>query len=117
MFQGIRRICEQATAEDRVWNPDLGDTDWVEAVHNAMENFKDESFILQYLSPKVIRDLRLFTVLDDSAREELYITAIHNSDGYQTIREQLAAHYNLGDIIPNIQVHRVNVRGDRALVL
>jgi stage V sporulation protein R len=27
-----------------------------------MSSFKDESFILQYLSPKVIRDLKLFSI-------------------------------------------------------
>ena len=117
IFQDIRRICETPTDEDRLWFPDIAGGDWLEAVHFAMENFKDESFILQYLSPKVIRDLRLFTVFDDSEASELRITAIHNNDGYQAIRERLAAQYNLGDQQPNIQVHRVNVRGDRALTL
>ena len=117
IFQDIRRICEAPTEEDRLWFPDMAGGDWLDAVHFAMENFKDESFILQYLSPKVMRDLRLFAVLDDSAASELRITAIHNGDGYQAIRERLAAQYNLGDQQPNIQVHRVNVRGDRALTL
>lgn len=31
----------------------------------AMRNFKDESFITQYLSPKLIRDLKLFSIMDD----------------------------------------------------
>ena len=30
-----------------------------------MRNFKDESFIAQYLSPQLMRDLRLFSILDD----------------------------------------------------
>ncbi|QIB65042.1 SpoVR family protein [Kineobactrum salinum] len=117
IFQDIRRICEQPTEEDRIWFPDLVNSDWLEAVHFAMENFKDESFILQYLSPKVIRDLKLFAVFDDADDNELVITAIHNSDGYQAIRERLAALYNLGSIQPNIQIHHVNIRGDRALTL
>ena len=33
-----------------------------------MRNFKDESFIGQYLSPKVMRDMRLFAILDDEHR-------------------------------------------------
>src|SRR5690606_32270880 len=53
IFQDIRRICEAPTEEDRLWFPDMAGGDWLDAVHFAMENFKDESFILQYLSPKV----------------------------------------------------------------
>ncbi|MCK9503900.1 MAG: SpoVR family protein [Porticoccaceae bacterium] len=117
IFKDIRRICEQPTAEDRLWFPDLVDSDWLEALHFAMENFKDESFILQYLSPQVIRELKLFSVFDDSDADKLLITAIHNNDGYQAIREELASLYNLGDNQPNIQIHRVNIRGDRALIL
>lgn len=117
MFQDIRRICEQPTPEDREWFPDLAGTDWLEAVHFAMENFKDESFILQYLSPKVIRDLKLFAVFDDAEQSELEVTAIHNQNGYQKIREELAGLYNLGNMQPNIQVYNVNMRGDRALTL
>ena len=35
----------------------------------AMRNFKDESFIGQYLSPKLMRDLRLFSIVDDEHAE------------------------------------------------
>ncbi len=82
-----------------------------------MENFKDESFILQYLSPKVIRDLKLFTLFDDSGQEDMEITAIHDDKGYQSIRESLAADYNLSEQTPNIQILKVDVRGDRSLTL
>ena len=37
--------------------------------------------------------------------------------GYQTIKEKLSAQYNLSNLEPNIQVHNVNVRGDRSLTL
>jgi len=117
MFQDIRRICEHPTEEDRRWFPDLAGSDWLEAVHFAMENFKDESFILQYLSPRVIRELRLFTVLDDEENEGLEVNAIHDERGYQRIREELAGLYNLGNMQPNIQVWNVDVRGDRSLTL
>ncbi|MFA5630917.1 MAG: SpoVR family protein [Porticoccaceae bacterium] len=117
MFRDIRRICEEPTAEDYEWFPEIAGSDWLDTLHFAMANFKDESFILQYLSPQVIRELKLFSVYDDSDEDVLTITAIHNEMGYQAIREQLAALYNLGDNQPNIQVHRVNIRGDRALIL
>ncbi|MFK0571021.1 SpoVR family protein [Endozoicomonas sp.] len=117
MFMDIRRICENPTDEDREWFPDIAGSDWLDTVHFAMQNFKDESFILQFLSPKVMRDLRLFSILDDEARSYLEVDSIHDEPGYKTIRESLAAQYNLGNREPNIQVYNVNVRGDRMLTL
>jgi stage V sporulation protein R len=55
MYTDLRRICEHPTDEDREWFPQLAGTPWLPALHHAMRNFKDESFIGQYLSPKVIR--------------------------------------------------------------
>jgi spore cortex formation protein SpoVR/YcgB (stage V sporulation) len=82
-----------------------------------MKNFKDESFILQFLSPKVIRDLKLFSILDDDRKDELLVPAIHDENGYRTIRELLAAQYNLGNREPNVQVWSVDRRGDRSMTL
>lgn len=117
MFQDLRRICEQPTEEDRHWFPDIAGSDWVATLKFAMENFKDESFIQQYLSPKVMRDLKLFSVLDDDQDDALVVPAIHDENGYRVLREQLAAQYNLGNREPNIQVWNVNLRGDRSLHL
>ncbi|MGI9274695.1 MAG: SpoVR family protein [Endozoicomonas sp.] len=117
IFQDIRRICEDPTEEDRYWFPEMAGTDWLEAVHFAMKNFKDESFLLQYLSPKVMRDMRLFCINDDEKESFLEVSAIHDETGYRALRESLAAQYNLGNREPNIQVYNVNVRGDRSLTL
>ena len=117
IFQDIRRMCEEPTEEDKYWFPDIAGSDWLETVHFAMKNFKDESFILQYLSPKVMRDMRLFCINDDEGNPYLEVHAIHNESGYRSLRESLAAQYNLGNREPNIQVYNVNVRGDRSLTL
>lgn len=82
-----------------------------------MRNFKDESFIAQYLSPKLIRDLKLFAVVDDDQEEKLEIAAIHDDAGYRQVRQLLAEQYNLGNREPNIQVYNVDVYGDRSLTL
>jgi spore cortex formation protein SpoVR/YcgB (stage V sporulation) len=117
MFRDIRRICEDPTDEDREWFPDLAGSDWLDAVHFAMENFKDESFISQYLSPKLIRDFKLFAISDDDHKNHIEVSAIHDDPGYRKIREKLAAQYNLSNLEPNIQVFNVDVRGDRSLTL
>jgi len=117
MYSDIRRVCEEPTDEDREWFPDFAGKPWLEVLDHAMRNFKDESFILQFLSPKVMRDLRLFGVVDDDEQSELEITAIHDSSGYRRVRELLASQYNLSDRDPNIQIVAADVRGDRSLTL
>jgi spore cortex formation protein SpoVR/YcgB (stage V sporulation) len=117
MMCDIRRICEEPTDEDRHWFPDIAGSDWLEALHFAMRNFKDESFILQYLSPKVMRDLKLFHIIDDDKQSTIQVNAIHDESGYKKVREALASQYNLSNREPDIQVVSVDVRGDRSLTL
>ncbi|EOS93446.1 SpoVR family protein [Erwinia tracheiphila] len=117
MFQDIKRICQTPTDEDHHWFPDIAGSDWLETLHFAMREFKDESFISQFLSPKVMRDFRLFTVMDDDRNNFLEIAAIHDEAGYRTVRQQLSAQYNLSNLEPNIQVYGVDLRGDRSLTL
>jgi stage V sporulation protein R len=117
MYTDIQRICEKPTAEDREWFPDLVDKPWLPVLDHAMRNFKDESFIGQYLSPKLMRDLRLFAIRDDEREGELEVAAIHDDAGYKRVRESLSRQYDLSTREPNIQVWNVNLRGDRSLTL
>jgi spore cortex formation protein SpoVR/YcgB (stage V sporulation) len=117
MMSDIRRMCENPTDEDKEWFPEIAGTDWIKSLDFAMRNFKDESFIAQYLSPKLIRELKLFSVLDDDTKNTLEITAIHNDSGYRKLRNALVEQYNLSTREPNIQVYNVNLRGDRSLTL
>ena len=117
MMQDIRRICEHPTEEDIKWFPHLANTDWLTSLDTAMRNFKDESFIAQYLSPKLIRELKLFHIVDDDNHPELMVGAIHNEQGYQTIREALSRQYNMGNLELDIQVFSVDMEGDRSLTL
>ena len=117
MMRDIRRICEEPTDEDRHWFPDFAGQDWRKVLDFAMRNYKDESFIAQYLSPTLMRDFRLFAVCDDDREDTLAITAIHEEAGYRALRQALADQYNLGSREPNIQVFNVDRRGDRSLTL
>ena len=117
MWQDIRRICEAPTDEDRRWFPDIAGSDWRETFDFAMRNFKDESFVAQFLSPKVMRDFRLFAILDDDKDTRLKVSAIHDEAGYRRVREILSDNYNLGSREPNLQVWEVDLRGDRSLTL
>nr|WP_294865106.1 SpoVR family protein [uncultured Pseudogulbenkiania sp.] len=117
MYQDIKRICEEPTEEDRLWFPDIAGSNWQQTLDFAMKNFKDESFVSQYLSPKLIRDFRFFSIRDDDRDSTLLVSAIHDDEGYRDVRQKLSEQYNLGSREPNIQVWSVNVRGDRGLTL
>jgi len=117
MMRDIRRICENPTDEDKRWFPEFAGSDWLTTLHFAMENFKDESFVQQFLSPKVIRDFHLFSIVDDDESETIDVNAIHDDSGYRSVREALAMQYNLSSREPNIQVHEVDIRGDRSIIL
>jgi spore cortex formation protein SpoVR/YcgB (stage V sporulation) len=117
MFMDIKRMCTDPTPEDYEFMPDVAGKDWLDMVHFAMKNFKDESFISQFLSPKVMRDFKLFAIHDNEQNDYVEISAIHDEVGYRKIREKLSAQYNLSNLEPNIQVYDVDMRGDRSLTL
>jgi spore cortex formation protein SpoVR/YcgB (stage V sporulation) len=117
MWRDLRRICEQPDNEDREWFPSIAGSNWRQTAEFAMQNFKDESFIAQYLSPRLMREFRFFSVLDDDARAKLQVASIHDTSGYRELRSQLSDQYNLGSREPNIQVWNVDRQGDRSLTL
>jgi len=117
MYTDIKRICEHPTDEDREWFPNFAGQPWLPTLDHAMRNFKDESFVGQYLSPKLMRDMRLFAIVDDEKAENLEVSAIHDPSGFKRLREALSRQYDLSSREPDIQVWNVNLRGDRALTL
>ena len=48
-------------------------------LRQAWVDYRDESFILQFLSPKLMRDFRLFAVHDDAKESAMDVAAIHTS--------------------------------------
>ena len=120
MYKDIERVSMEPTQEDRDWfhNQEwVGNGDWLKNVKWAIENFKDESFIQQFLSPKVMRDFKMFNIRDDESDPKLEVAGIHNEQGYKNVREALSKQYNLGYRVPDIQVYDVDKWGDRSMTL
>jgi stage V sporulation protein R len=118
MMRDIERVCTEPTDEDREWFPDIaGNGDAVGTLKRAWADFRDESFVRQYLSPKVMRDFHFFKLDDSGDRPELLVDAIHNRSGYKRIRKALAASYDSASDMPSIEIVDVDLHGDRRLVL
>jgi spore cortex formation protein SpoVR/YcgB (stage V sporulation) len=118
MMEDIARIVETPTEEDRVWFPDIaGRGDAMAVLRDAWANYRDESFIAQFLSPHLIRKFRLFSLHDDAGDSDLHVTAIHDERGYRDIRRKLARQYDIAWTLPDIQVVDVDLAGDRKLIV
>ena len=118
MMTDIERMCTEPTAEDRAWFPDVaGNGDPLGTLRHAWANFRDESFVLQFLSPAVMRQFRMFRLLDDTSDPTLLVDAIHDDAGYRAIRGTLARSYDPAEGDPDVQVVDVDLAGDRRLML
>ncbi len=114
----IARVCEAPTAEDSRWFPDIaGNGDPTGTLRHVWANYRDESFLLQFLSPKVMRDFRMFRLMDDTTEPTLLVDAIHDDEGYRDIRRALARSYDPGLNDSDVQVIDVDLTGDRRLIL
>ena len=118
MMQDIKRICEDPTDEDREWFPEFaGSDDWRGTLKHAWANYRDESFIQQYLSPHLIRTFKLFVLRDEAAQSHFTVSDIHNEAGYKKVRDAFARSRDISMVEPNIEVVDVDLKGDRLLKL
>lgn len=117
MFMDIKRICEEPTDEDREYFPHLIGQNWLDVCLDAVANYRDESFVAQFLSPALIRKWRLFEVTDDEHEDYYLISSIQNEQGYNKIRQTLSQQYSIAYRQPDIQVVKADLKGDRSLTL
>jgi stage V sporulation protein R len=118
MMQDIQRICVAPTDEDREWFPDIaGRQDWAAVLRDVWANYRDESFVRQFLSPRLIRKFKLFALSDKASESSVRVDAIHDEEGYRRVRSALADSYDVAASEPDIQVVDVDLMGDRPLAL
>src|SRR3982075_3233894 len=119
MMQDLERIVRAPEDEDREWFPQIaGNGDVMGVLRDIWANYRDESFISQFLSPRLMRQMRMFHLCDDPSQTEgIEVAAIHDERGYRRIRRELARQHDIGWIDPNLEVVDVDLAGDRRLLL
>ena len=108
IFKDLKRMSLDPTEEDRQWFPDYAGGDWVENWHHAYENYRDDSLIQQFMSPALIREMRLFAFLNNKEDRHIVISDVHNERGYRNIRNFLSEENSIGKRLPDIQVTGVD---------
>src|SRR3546814_12492425 len=67
-------LCVDPTAEDRMWFPDIAGSGNPDAVmKDIWANYRDESFITQFLSQHLMRPWKLFKLLDEEKEPALAV--------------------------------------------
>ena len=119
VMQDVERIVTSPDDEDHEWFPDIAGTgDAMEVLRDIWANYRDESFLNQFLSPRLIRQMRMFHLRDDPHQSSgIRVDAIHDERGYRRIRRELARQYDVGFLDANIEVVDVDLAGDRRLML
>ncbi|MGB9152237.1 MAG: SpoVR family protein [Alphaproteobacteria bacterium] len=127
MSEDIERICKDPTDEDKKWFPSFagsyigyperpGSQDYMDVIKDFWFNYNDVGRIYQYLSPKVMHDFRMFTVLADDKKGAV-VTAVADDLGFEEIRRTMAESYDLTRSVPSISFLDYDERGDRTLTL
>jgi stage V sporulation protein R len=117
MFMDIKRMCENPTDEDRDYVGHVAGQDWRETILDAVANYRDESFVSQFLSPRIVKKWQMFKVDDMEGSDRHNVIAIQNKSHFHEIRQSLAKQYSIWNQMPNIEVINGNVNSTRTLVL
>ncbi|MBU2582689.1 MAG: SpoVR family protein [Alphaproteobacteria bacterium] len=118
IMRDIERMASEPTEEDKEWCPDVaGCGDPVGALKRVWSEFRDDSFILQYMSPKVMRDFRFFGIHDESQHPHVFVSSIHDERGYRRVRRALSQQYCVSGSDPDLQIIDADLQGARRLVV
>jgi spore cortex formation protein SpoVR/YcgB (stage V sporulation) len=117
LFNDIKRICTNPTNEDKELFSNIVNENWLDVCLDVVANYRDESAIRQFLSPTLVRKLKLFKLHDNKKDDTYQINAIQNREGFKEIRSTLADSYEVDERIPKIEIIDANIQTDRTLIL
>jgi len=116
LFNDVKQMCLNPTKEDYKLFPDIAGGDWKKVTKDIVENYRDESAILQFLSPRLASKFKFFSVLDTDEHPRYEVTGIQDDEDFKYIRKVLASQYTLDSILPHIEIIGVD-QGSKGLKL
>ena len=117
MWMDLKRACEEPTEEDYEYLPLVAGQPWLDTLNWIMENFKDETFIQEFLGPRVVKKFKLFSWRDDSDEKYYHITGVQHKDDVYEIRRVLSMYYTWENYFPAINIVDFDRNKDRTLVV
>jgi stage V sporulation protein R len=108
MFMDVKRACESPDEEDYKYLKSVAGKDWRTVVKDIVRYYKDESFIYQFLGPKVIRRFKLFAIKNDTEEDYYEVTGIQSDDDIKQIRSVLAKQKEIDNFKPSLEVVQID---------
>ncbi len=117
MYMDIKRRCQNPTKEDEFYFPEQVGRPYRDVWFEAINSYKDESFIEQYLSPETVRKMQLISIFDSDSAVEYKVSGTSSDESFKHIRKYLSRQYDFGSRFPQISIHDVDWKGNRRLHL
>jgi len=117
VLMDIKRACTAPDDEDYKWLTSVCNTEWLDTIKDIVANYRDESFILQFLSPKVARQFKLFSFHIKQNTPYLAVNATHDDESFLALRKVLSEQYDMNNSVPQIEIVEVDWYGDRRMYL
>lgn len=112
LFKEVKRICQNPTKEDLHKFPDIANSNWIETTKDVVANFRDESAVRQFLTPKLVKDFGFFEILDEEGHKTYEVAAIQDEEDFERIRTKLAEQYTYSNWFPRMEIDSVTPAGD-----
>lgn len=105
IYKEIQRVCKEQDPESLIYVPVLKGMNWVDGVQYAMEHFRDDSFISQFVTPNLIRKLKIACIRTKEYKRDGAIKEVMYShlDDYDSIRLHLGEQYSSQERFPTIK--------------
>ncbi len=103
-FKNLKRICTNPDDDERERFDLIIGRDWKEVIPEVAYNYRDESAIKQFLSPRTIEEFSLFVVQNKEDSNFRTVSAVVDEEDYKAVRDALAYNYNFTNVLPTLEI-------------
>lgn len=114
ILMDVKRICTNPTKEETKLYPEIANTDPIETIKYIISSYKDSSFILNFLSAKVAKDLRLVGLKDNP--DHYVVNSTHHPDHLIDLRKSLSKQYEYENMQPQVEVTKFSPAGEGVVI-